>query len=227
VTPARKAELRALEAEHRPAIDESSQFERPLCLIRAGSKDDGRIVAEVPFHEGEWLRRYFALVPELLDAADAMEREILVLRGANHELASQRDGFRQDSIRSERRRDEAEKARGFFDGERREVAEGIRVEQIEWASHYKEAVERAAAVEAALEIARGALLLVEWIWKSGREWTACPRCDGDQPGPDRIFGKGHDPDCPVDAALIAVGLPDQASRDTARHVRLRNGSGHG
>jgi hypothetical protein len=63
-----------------------------------------------------------------------------------------------------------------------------------------------------------ALLSVEWIDRVERNegWIECPACKG-----GALFtptgGLGvHTPACPVDAALTAAGLPDQASRNAAR-----------
>lgn len=69
-----------------------------------------------------------------------------------------------------------------------------------------------------------ALLAVEWAQRkmtsfAGGVLDACPAC-----GRFRWPDEGHNSQpgkCPLDEALTAVGLPDQASRDEARRIIKR------
>jgi hypothetical protein len=60
-----------------------------------------------------------------------------------------------------------------------------------------------------------ALLACEWAYVEWDEGSCGPQCQGCSSNQPTMYAK-HDPCCPVDAALTAAGLPDQASRDEAR-----------
>ena len=57
-----------------------------------------------------------------------------------------------------------------------------------------------------------ALLVAEWPMVAEQYGPECQGCGNGVPWTQKV----HRPGCPIDAALSAAGLPDQASRDAVR-----------